>query len=342
MKKMLVSLLLVLLWQCQPTVAPPTLGFYHWKSEMALDGQARAILDRQDYLYLRLFDIDWKEQTGEAIPVGTLQSLEQIPPHLQVIPTYFITNRTFSNLHPEQLPQLVERLFTKTRELLPPPVQTQVVGYQIDCDWTESTRAIFFEFLQLLKKELEPAGLFLSATIRLHQAKYPERTGIPPVNRGMLMFYNMSEVTDPATRNAILDLEAASKYVESLHQYPLLLDVALPLFSWGVLIREGKVVRLINHLYAEDLQDSSRFEQIAPTIFAIKKSTYLQGYYLYQADQIRLETVAPEQLLQAAALLAEQLPTAARQLIFYHLDSTILQRYDPALFEQLQRILSQH
>ncbi len=72
---------------------------------------------------------------------------------------------------------------------------------QIDCDWTTKTAPKYFYFLQQIREKLdahEDGGTFaslamLSATIRLHQVKYPEKSGMPPVDKGVLMFYNMGE-----------------------------------------------------------------------------------------------------------------------------------------------------
>ncbi len=51
----------------------------------------------------------------------------------------------------------------------------------------------------------EQSGLPLSSTIRLHQIKYRERTGVPPVERGMLMFYNMGQFSADPEARAIFD-----------------------------------------------------------------------------------------------------------------------------------------
>ncbi|MCB0641076.1 MAG: hypothetical protein KDC44_05525, partial [Phaeodactylibacter sp.] len=180
-----------------------------------------------------------------------------------------------------------------------------------------------------------------SATIRLHQIKYFTRTGVPPVDRGMLMYYNMSPVMDPQTTNSILDLGEAAKYLVNVDRYPLPLDLALPMYTWGVLIREGKVIRLINNLGPEALVDTSRFEQMDGPFFEVKKSTYLEGYYLYQGDRLRLEQVEADTLIAALAQLRLALPPEARSLAFYHLDSLTVNRYAYDLYQKLQKLFEQ-
>ena len=85
---------------------------------------------------------------------------------------------------------------------------------QIDCDWTESTRDKYFHLLSTLRNELERNKQIISATIRLHQVKYAAITGIPPVHRGMLMYYNMGKI-NATDNNSVYDKKIAEKYISS-------------------------------------------------------------------------------------------------------------------------------
>ena len=71
--------------------------------------------------------------------------------------------------------------------------------------------------------------------------------------------------------------------------------------------------------------------------FEITKSTYLEGYYLYRGDQLRLEAIRPQQLIGAAQLLRSVTTGKDAYLSFYHLDSTLLKQYTVA---DLQRCLA--
>ena len=59
---------------------------------------------------------------------------------------------------------------------------------QIDCDWTKSTKDKYF---YLLKKIKELSKKEISCTLRLYPYKYPEIMGVPPVDKAMLMCYNL-------------------------------------------------------------------------------------------------------------------------------------------------------
>ena len=194
-----------------------------------------------------------------------------------------------------------------------------------------------FRFLQLAQQQL-PSTTLLSATIRLHQYRYPEKTGIPPVARGMLMCYNMGDLNDPQEVNSILNVAKTQPYLNG-SSYPLPLDLALPLFRWGVLFREGRMIKLINGLSASDLARAA-FAPCEKTElrqrYCVQADTYLQGYFLYQGDEIRLEIASPSDLLTTAQLLQQIPHNTPHYLSFYHLDSAMLAdfRYQDVLLCQ--------
>ena len=337
--------LLLFLVTCKspPAAVSIEAGFYHWQTISRLDAERIKILQRPEMgpFYLRLFDIDWDAQRQMAVPVGELQT-EQFPslPELTIVPTFFLTNRTFQHLRQDDLDWLIEAMLEKADGILHEISLSNISLWQVDCDWSESTRPLFFEFCTRLGGELKKRGIGLSATIRLHQLKYPDRTGIPPVDRGTLMVYNTGKISDPSTTNSIMELPEVAVYLSSSNDYPMQLDIALPIFAWALVFREGKMVRILNPLPPELEQDSSRFSVSDKGWINVKRSTFLNGYYLYAGDRIRLERISEAELGGLASLLAEKLPAADRQILFYHLDEHNLESYSPQfwlpILEQFQ------
>jgi hypothetical protein len=174
-----------------------------------------------------------------------------------------------------------------------------------------------------------------SATIRLHQVKYFTNTGVPPVDEGVLMFYNMGDIAASKEKNSILNLQKAKTYLENFDVYPLKLDVALPLFSWAVQFREGRVVRLINDLTAADLNVDENFKRIAENRYLVVKSCYLKGIYVYQNDQLRLEGIEEKDLEQSMKLLKKAFGSKRFNLIYYHLDDYVLNRFNADLLKKI-------
>lgn len=202
---------------------------------------------------------------------------------------------------------------------------------QLDCDWTAQTRERFFRLVTSLRhawQNIQPGEPpLISVTIRLHQYRYPERTGVPPADRGMLMVYNVGEIDNPETVNSILDLALVQEYMRTRQPYPLPLDIVLPLFQWGVVFRDGELVQLLYDLDETALLGAAHFERTGQGKFRVTAPALLQGFYLNEGDLIRLETIHSTQLDSLTSILAESLPSANRWVAWYHLDQPIIERF---------------
>lgn len=312
-------------------------AFYHWQTRLELSSGERAIAGSlgAGRLYVKFFDIDWDEAFGEPAPLAEVQLVPAAYTGLEVVPAVFITNRTLEQLPMESAARLAANIIDNIFSLAEADSSLHLREIQLDCDWTAGTREVYFQLLRLMGEKLEAQGISLSATIRLHQLRYPERTGVPPVKRGMLMFYNMGSLEDWAEPNSILNLEKAEPYLQGFADYPLPLDLALPLFHWGVLYREGRMIRLINNLEERELDDRARFQLLGPGRYQLLQGTFLEGHYLYEGDLIRLESVGPG-LLQQAARRLQRLPWGPEMtLAFYHLDSTAVRAFKIADLDKL-------
>jgi hypothetical protein len=182
---------------------------------------------------------------------------------------------------------------------------------QVDCDWTDSTKESYFEFLKLLK---EKSAKKISVTIRLHQLKYYTRTGVPPVDYGVLMYYNMSNFKDLETKNYVLDLEVAKGYHYNFENYPLALNLALPLYSQATIIRFGEVVGIIEGVRESNLNIS--FKKIKEHLYKITKTHYFNGRLLYEGDVLRVDEASKELLTQAVSELSKVM-LQPKEIIFY-------------------------
>jgi hypothetical protein len=311
-----------------------TRAFYHWKTEYSptsfeKDRMKQLGIQR---LYIKYFDVDWPDGEQHAIPQAKVEFPE--PPAAEVVPTVFITNRAIRKTGEAGCPALADRIFDLLFRLHPKGLP-QPHEVQMDCDWTQETRAAYFSLLQRLNKRLDSLDIRLSATIRLHQLKYPKQTGIPPVDRGMLMFYNMGDLENPREDNSILDVAEGKKYLGNADQYDLPMDAALPIFAWGVLIRRGKPIKLLNNLRMESTVHIPWFSRLGENVLHVDSSHYFWGHYLYAGDEIRLEQVDPKELKEAAQLLEESLKQEDRSVVLYHLDSLTLGHYDLQLLDSV-------
>ncbi len=245
---------------------------------------------------------------------------------IEIVRAVFITNEVFQQISVEKATWLAEKIAAFNAGLALPASDAGHYEFQVDCDWTNSTKDAFFRFLEILRSKL-PTGTILSATIRLHQYKFPDRTGVPPVDRGMLMCYNTGNIDDPESSNSILDLEDARKYIIGAPKnYPLPLDLALPIFSWTLVHRGDELWKIIPGANKE-----------IPSGL-LEKGTFRSGHYLRPGDLIRRETISADLLKKAARLAATTDLASDATLAFFHLDSTSLHDYPVQLIDAVCNI----
>ena len=318
--QILVLTLALFISACQPKPQVQR-AFYHWQTNLSLSPAEQKSLQNLQVsrLYAKFFDVDWDEAQGQIIPLASIQIDTAGLKKLGLVPVIYITNRTWGHVESEaQVETLAQKIIAKIDALAQPLGTPSYSEIQIDCDWTASSRRVYFAFLKKLSNKLAQRKCQVSATIRLHQYKYPQRTGVPPVASGTLMLYNVGDLENWEEENSIFSQSAVEAY-SPFPKYPLPLDVVLPAFSWGVLFREGEMIRLLNELRAENLHGDARFEQIAPQRFRVQKSTYLNGHYLYQGDLLRIETCGYAELLAAARFARKHLSGAGLHWVgIYH------------------------
>ncbi len=301
-------------------------SFYYWKSVLNISGYEQQKLDslKVKTLYIKFFDVDWDEEKKQPKPIAKLQvDNYQLPDNLKIIPTVFITNNCIQKTESSQINILAANIKKLLTEITANNAIKKIVEIQFDCDWTASTREKYFALLNHFKT-LKPTTK-LSATIRLHQIKFVAKSGIPPVDRGLLMCYNMGNLKDPSTKNSVLENQELFKYIGGLSNYPLQLDVALPIFDWKVLYRNDAFEGLIQNLPASVFNNS--FSTKTNNRWQILTDTLLGGYDLRRGDIIRDEQSDYNEILLAAEAVNIQLRNTNLRVSLYHLDSVLLSKY---------------
>ncbi len=313
-------------------------SFYYWKSVLNITAFEKQKLDslKVKTIYLKFFDVDWDEATRKPLPVAKLQAAkDELQGGFTIIPVVFITNECIQKIDTSQVKQLAENIYSLILEIKQSIGIDSIPEIQIDCDWTEATKDKYFQLLNNLKPQT--TNYKLSATIRLHQIKFLSKTGIPPVDRGLLMCYNMGNLKKPATKNSILETDELKKYTGNLSRYPLPLDVAFPLFNWKVLYRNNMYSGLIQGL--PDAAFSNSFCTKNGNRYRVLKDTLLQGYDLRKGDMLRDEQSDIKEVLAAAGEISRHLKNTPLRVSLYHLDSVILSKYSTHELESIYNSL---
>lgn len=330
----IVTLLLLFLSSC--TSEKKDVFFYHWNTDFELNASKKEMLStlESNKLYTKFFDVTYSGSDKGPLPTATIQFKEEVIGDQEFVPVVYITNEVFKKMkNVSEAEQLARNISDKIGRLVKRNA-LKVNELQFDCDWSMATRENYFAFLEAIKTQVSYADLGkpkLSATIRLHQVKYKEKTGIPPVSSGVIMFYNVGEVTSVEETNSILNIEIVDKYIASLEEYPLEYDIALPLFSWGVVFNQGRFRKLLNDVPSSSLKGLKK----EGNYYAMESSgMFADNYYLYGDDKIRFETVDEQSLTE----LAKRIKKYAAQdfnIIYYHINSKVADQYSAKEIQQL-------
>lgn len=296
-----------------PPPPSPQRGFYFWQTALDWKG-ADAAFARETgagRIYLRVFDVDMDGTS--AVPRAPVRVIAK--PGLEIVPVVFIRPVVVSRLSENDLQDLAEKILTKTKGII-----GAYPEIQIDCDWTPTTRENFFALLRAMRRRL-PTNVSLSATIRLHQVKFREKTGIPPADRGVLMVYGTGSPADSTIENSILDPAEAARYLKGQRRYNLPLDVALPVYSSAVLFHGTRFRKILGE--AETMPGAGFSRRNAQ--YCATKPVVWQGARLSAGDCLRIETADPALALQVRDLVLPLLQADSRVILFHY--STGLTRH---------------
>jgi hypothetical protein len=166
-------------------------------------------------------------------PVGVITKDKSFETGKKIVPTVFITNRTFLYIKKDETTFLAKSIYTL--------IQKKIADYhlltnneiQIDCDWTAGTRDDYFKFLKELKRI---SGKEITCT-PASSGKDKSQTGIPPVEKVYLMCYSTSSPLENSNKNSILDVNILKSYLSKIDEYPIKKSKLLFPFIRGELLR---------------------------------------------------------------------------------------------------------
>ena len=326
-----VLLLLISLVFLFTTNKRPPVSFYYWKQTYTINKQQQQLLHttKSQKIYVKLFDVVIENNELTPKPISIIQFIEH--PKLNVIPCVYIQNKVFKVEEAEKLADNVLKLITKIAS----KNKLAIHEIQIDCDWSNSTKDRYFNFLRHLQKQKK--RIEITNTIRLHQIKYQSKTGVPPVKKGVLMCYNMDDIDQFETHNSIISLNTLKQYVNSSTDYPIALDLALPIYQWGLVFRLGKLSVIANGISKHDLSNSN-FSEIKPTIFRANKNCYINETHVCKGDLIRLETSSPQTLIHSVNYLNES-KLSFNQLILFHISQQYISPYNGKFIKKINSLI---
>lgn len=312
-------------------------SFYYWKTIYKQNELENTYLKKLNTkkLYVRITDVKldgWQGPVSEA-PIGFAENL---PDSIDIVPVVFIENVVFADERNIGLVQLPANILRFVKGKLKQAGKNDFKELQIDCDWTATTKAKYFDFLTQLK--IQAKGLSISVTLRLHQIKNQAKMGLPPVDKVLLMCYNMGNLRKYGNQISIIDINELKKYAnKNLSFYALPIDIALPLFSWAVVFRNQEYLGLSRGLKLSSLSNFNLFSKNQMGLY--QANLDLPLHQIKKGDEIRFEQSDVKVLKECASYLSENLSTKPITLVFYHLDSAVLNNHPIYELENTSNLL---
>jgi hypothetical protein len=290
-------------------------GIYFWKTNFYKStdqNDENTFLDRHQIkkVYIKMIDVDYNEAAGifPASKTDINYYADAATDSCQYIPVIYISNEVLKHLNKDNAEIFANkfishalRIYTYTK-VLPSEIQ-------IDCDWTKGTKEAYFNLLLAMKK-IAPQFTY-SVTLRLYPYKYSDELGVPPVNRVMLMLYNMENAKNFNNENSLFNANEARKYLKR-KAYPLPMDVALPVFSWTLVFRNQRFLNvytdnIVPKISLQEYNEEPQFTlaSIAQNKYLVEKATrsVYNNYDLKVGDILKVESCGENELKQAKMLL---------------------------------------
>ena len=321
-KKVLVVLIVLSMSSCANNIETnKNISFYHWKSKALFNQSYKKAFSttKSNKLYLHYFDVEslakpsWND--GGIFPTYVLKYVSKDFRDLEIVPVVYITNSVFKEqIEVSELSDRIKKLINQISEA---HFKKEIKQIQVDCDWTESTRAAYFELINELQKSFE-----IDVTIRLHQIKFKDKTGVPPVKSGTLMLYNVGDLKNQQ-QNSILEASIVKQYVNAKTDYPLPLNLGLPLFSQTVIKNNNNEIKIINNSERDVLKQDDHFKIMDDLNLMVVKDTLYKGFFLSKGFSLKFEEINETAIIESYKIIKNS-KLNVDEIIFYHLDEKSL------------------
>jgi hypothetical protein len=257
---------------------------------------------------------------GRFQPIAAISREKSFETDKKIIPVVFMTIRCFLNIKEEEISFLAKSIFDLIQSKQQDFEFENAGEIQIDFDWNSGTRDDYFKFLKELKRI---SGEKISCTLRLHQVKDKKETGVPPVEKVYLMCYSTSSPLENSDKNSILDVAILKNYLSKIEDYPIKnMDIALPIYSWGIVTNHVGKHLLINGLNKKDLENPN-FRKISENEVEVLQDDFYFGNFLNKNFTIKIEEISDSQLEEVIGFLNKKLPKF--NIIYFQLDGKFVE-----------------
>lgn len=303
-------------------------GVYFWESakynltEYELNSLEKLKLNK---MYIKFFEVEKNDVFG-IHPTAKSEffcKYDSIP--VEFIPVVYIRNEVFKGTNEKEIDEFVSNFIFLIKKKYSEKIGNlnDLKEIQIDCDWTQSTQNIYFSFLKKLKSS---TNLQISATLRLYAYKFPDKMGVLPVDRAMLMCYNLLNVHENQYKNSILDLAELEKYLLGAADYPIPLDVALPTYQAMHVYQNNSYVKSLHNNQCAILQHLSKHSKLW---YYAKNDFVTSNLFIRKGDKIKYEFIDKETMQKAIKIIKKNIDLSSNfTLSLYHLNEFDFKKHE--------------
>ena len=319
-------LVFLLVVSCSNPQSQGRRAVYYWRTDFTLSSEHIDQLNQFQItsLYVRIFDLDL--QSNQLNPVAPLRVNSAFPVGFSFVPVIYITPAALRSLHLISASVLADKIINTIEEFQKKNHWPAYLELQLDADWTSSNEEGYFQLLRQVKTRLNSAGVKLSSTVRLHQLSNVN----PPVDRQLIMIYNVNSLTNPNTDKTILPAKLAKRYIGNKLSQHGEIDIALPVYTWLSHFHGHRFLGLVHGVTESELRNSN-VEQIRAGWYQAQGLIQLGNRKIAKGDFLRFEDSLADSV-DMAKWLQEKLDSSQLKN-----SNMILFHYEPSLFHGNRR-----
>ena len=125
--------------------------------------------------------------------------------------------------------------------------------------------------------------------------------------------------------NSILDTDELSLYLNNPRDYPLHIDIALPVFSWMQVYQNKRFKGIV---YPEGAGIKKILKRVKPLWYEVTKDTVVGDNYLRIGDLVKYEEITEKKVLDAIKIIKSNVAFDDTVTVsLFHLDENQLKNY---------------
>jgi len=277
-------------------------GIYIQNSVFQLNEVEKEFINYQDIqkVYVRFFEAGFNEKTKKPYISNLLTINEKPTKAYRIVPIIIIKDKIFQYVNNENIEELSNFICQKITQIISDHKLTDIIEIQVDCDWELNSKIKYFKLLENIRKNMLFEDKILTATLKLQKINFIKISDVLPIDRCMLKCYNTGNIRDYNLKNSIFDFKESEKYIEIIKNFPIPVDLSIPVFSRAIVFKIQKFKMLIDNITEEEIKSSNKFEILQSHYFKAKENLELKGCLIQKDEIIRAEATDFSQLLKFA------------------------------------------